>query len=162
MCRASRLQPCADLGIFYTFNDGTRNQSVLMVSEGVFNERLLLDPNSIEAAGTTAVTAFEPDDAGSRVVYALSQRGSDVQELKVRDVETGADLEDVIQWVKFASIAWRGDGFFYTRYPAAGTVTAEQAQYFCQVWFHCSDGRNPTMRSSTTGPTCPRPCSKST
>ena len=82
---------------------------LLKVNESVFNERVLLDPNSIDTAGTTAVTAFEPDDAGSRVVYALSQRGSDVQELKVRDVETGADLDDVIRWVKFASIAWRGD-----------------------------------------------------
>jgi prolyl oligopeptidase len=117
--------------LFYTFNDGTLNQPVLKV-----NDRILLDPNAIDAAGTTAVTAFEPDERGARVVYALSQGGSDVQELKVRDAETGADLQDVIQWAKFASIAWQGDGFFYTRYPAPGTVPAEQEQYFCQVWFH--------------------------
>jgi prolyl oligopeptidase PreP (S9A serine peptidase family) len=117
--------------VFYTFNDGMLNQPVLKV-----NDRVLLDPNEMDAAGTTAVTAFEPDDTGARVVYALSQRGSDVQELKVRDVETGADLDDVIQWVKFASIAWRGDGFFYTRFPAPGTVPPEHEQYFCQVWFH--------------------------
>jgi prolyl oligopeptidase len=117
--------------VFYTFNDGTLNQPVLRV-----NDRVLLDPNAIDAVGTTAVTAFEPDDSGARVVYALSQRGSDVQELKVRDVESGADFPDVIQWVKFASIAWWGAGFFYTRYPASGTVPREHEQYFCQVWFH--------------------------
>ena len=147
--------------VFYTFNDGTLNQSVLKVNESVFNERVLLDPNSIDTAGTTAVTAFEPDDAGSRVVYALSQRGSDVQELKVRDVETGADLDDVIQWVKFASIAWRGTGFFYTRYPRQAPSLPNKRSTSVRSGFTGSDGRNPMTRSSTTGPTCRRRCSRS-
>ncbi len=38
--------------------------------------------------------------------------------------------------MKFASIAWWGDGFFYTRYPQPGTVPPDQEQYFCQVWLH--------------------------
>ena len=43
---------------------------------------------------------------------------------------------DSVRWVKFASIAWADDGFFYTRFPAPGTVAPEHEQYFCQVWFH--------------------------
>src|ERR1019366_4669630 len=45
-------------------------------------------------------------------------------------------LTDHIRWVKFASIAWAGEGFFYARYPAPGTVPAGDEQYFCRVWFH--------------------------
>ena len=97
---------------------------------------VLVDPNLLDADGTTAITVFEPDDTGDRVVYGLSRHGSDVQELLIHDVATGAPLADRLQWVKFASIAWWGDGFFYTRYPQPGTVPPEQEQYFCQVWFH--------------------------
>ena len=136
--------------LFYLENDGTRAQAVLYRAEGSglratasaaagfspANNRVLVDPNLLAADGTTAITVFEPDDTGDRVVYGLSRHGSDVQELLVHDGARGADLPDRLQWVKFASIAWSGDGFFYTRYPQPGTVPPEHEQYFCQVWFH--------------------------
>ncbi len=130
--------------LFFTENDGTKNQAVLYLQEmglaargsGLGARRVLVDPNGMDADGTTAVTAFEPDDEGARVVYALSRHGSDVQELRVHDVVAGADLGDSVRWVKFASIAWADDGFFYTRFPKPGTVPPEHEQYFCQVWFH--------------------------
>ena len=142
--------------IFFTENDGTRNQAVLFVAEaeswtseagsaaqGTEGKRLegggrrvLVDPNALDANGTTALTVFEPDDEGTRVAYGLSRHGSDVQELLVHDLASGADRPDRLQWVKFASIAWWQEGFFYTRYPQPGTVPPEHEQYFCQVWFH--------------------------
>jgi prolyl oligopeptidase len=97
---------------------------------------ILVDPNLLDADGTTAITVFEPDDTGNLVVYGLSRHGSDMQELLIHDVANGASREDRLQWVKFASIAWSGNGFFYTRYPLPGTVPPEHEQYFCQVWFH--------------------------
>src|SRR5207244_12303991 len=60
----------------------------------------LVDPNTLDADGTTALTAFEPDDRGARVVYALSRHGSDRQELRVHDLASGADLTDVVHWVR--------------------------------------------------------------
>jgi prolyl oligopeptidase len=137
--------------IFFTENDGTRGQAILYTAEGLglkaegsptgggglgLGAQILVDPNGLDGQGTTAITVFEPDDTGDRIVYGLSRHGSDVQELLIHDVATGAPLADRLQWVKFASIAWRGDGFFYTRYPQPGTVPAEHEQYFCQVWFH--------------------------
>ena len=47
---------------------------------------MLVDPNLLDADGTTAITAFEPDDDGARVVYALSSGGSDEQELRIHDL----------------------------------------------------------------------------
>src|SRR5207248_2304794 len=96
----------------------------------------LVDPNPMDPDGTTAITEFEPDDAGARVAYAVSIHGSDRQEIRIVDVATGRTLPDRIEWVKFASIAWVQDGFCYTRFPEAGAVPADQAQYFCQVWYH--------------------------
>src|ERR1700730_14633400 len=123
--------------LFFTHNDGSADQAALLVWEqGDGGTRTLVDPNLSDHGGTTAITAFAPDEQGRRVVYALSRHGSDVQELHVKDAATGADLPDRIRWVKFASIAWLGDGFFYTRFPEPGTVPPGHEQYFCQVRFH--------------------------
>ena len=130
--RVPRISAAAVRGerIFYTENDGTRGQAVLYRALGAATPaQVLVDPNLIDTDGTTAITVFEPDGTGDRVVYGLSRHGSDVQELLVHDLATGARLADRLLWVKFASIAWWGEGFFYTRYP-------ENEQYFCQVWFH--------------------------
>jgi prolyl oligopeptidase len=150
--------------IFFTESDGARAQPVLYCSERAaavapsalwraapkladhaeerrregsgLRAETLVDPNLLAADGTTAITVFEPDDSGARVVYGLSRHGSDAQELLIHDVASGAALGDRLLWVKFASIAWWGGGFFYTRYPQPGTVPPEQEQYFCQVWHH--------------------------
>jgi prolyl oligopeptidase len=137
--------------IFFTESDGLRAQPILYAdhvgadlpvrptadtSVGPDDRHVLVDPNLLDADGTTAITVFEPDDSGGRVVYGLSRHGSDAQELLIHDVASGAALGDRLLWVKFASIAWRGDGFFYTRYPQPGTVPPEQEPYFCQVWHH--------------------------
>jgi prolyl oligopeptidase len=131
--------------LFFTENDGTWNQAVLYVQEAggsglvageTRSRRILVDPNLLDAQGTTAITVFEPDDTGDRIVYGLSLHGSDIQELLIHDVGLGSTLPDRLQWVKFASIAWWRDGFFYTRYPQPGSVPPEHEQYFCQVWFH--------------------------
>ena len=44
--------------------------------------------------------------------------GSDWNEWRVRDVETGKDMPDLIKWVKFSGASWTkdGKGFFYSRY----------------------------------------------
>ena len=131
--------------LFFTEGDGSRHQAVLyvqvaggsrLVAGDTRDRQVLVDPNVLDSGGTTAITVFEPDDHGDRVVYGLSVHGSDVQELLIHDVGRGATLADRLQWVKFASIAWWRDGFFYTRYPQPGSVPAEHEQYFCQVWFH--------------------------
>jgi prolyl oligopeptidase len=117
--------------VFFTQRDGTRNQAVLYM-----DDRVLVDPNGLDADGTTAITLFAPDESGDRVVYGLSRHGSDRQELLVLDIPHGEPLVDRLEWVKFASVAWWGDAFFYTRYPRPGTVPPEHEQYFCQVWLH--------------------------
>ena len=128
--------------LFFTENDGTRNQPVLYawnLGDGprpLGGGQVLADPNLLDAAGTTAVTAFEPDPTGARLVYALSSGGSDEQELRIHDLGLGRDLPDRIRRVKFASIAWLEDGFFYTRFPAKGEVPPGDEQYFCQVRHH--------------------------
>jgi len=124
---------------FVTRNTGLQNQDVLYVQDGLTGTpRLLLDPNTLSSDGTTALTDVTPTDDGALMAYALSKHGSDRQEVFIRDVATGRDLPDTLQWVKFTSISWLNDksGFYYTRFPKPGTVAEGDENYFCQVYFH--------------------------
>ena len=69
------------------------------------------------------LTAWEPSDDGRLLVYAVSAAGSDWQDLHVRDVDRGVDLDDHLRWAKFVTISWLGDssGFYYTRFPDEGS-----------------------------------------
>ena len=125
--------------LFYAHNDGLQNQPVLYVQDGLRGRRrALLDPNALDPAGTTALTALAVDEGAARVAYALSRSGSDRQDIHVRDVTTGEDGPDVVRWAKFASISWLpdGSGFYYTRFPEPGTVPEADESYYNRVCFH--------------------------
>ena len=51
------------------------------------------------------------------MAYAISRGGSDWREFFVKEIESGDQLEDHLEWIKFSGISWYKDGFFYTRYP---------------------------------------------
>lgn len=126
--------------IFYTRNDGLQNQSALYWQEGLEGSpRLLLDPNTLSADGTVALSGFEISDDGRYLAYGLSGAGSDWQEWFVREVDSGADLPDRVQWVKFSSAAWTAgsQGFFYSRYdaPAEGEAL-KGANYYQKLYYH--------------------------
>jgi prolyl oligopeptidase len=92
----------------------------------------------MKSGGPVALTALAVNEAGTLAAYGLSHSGSDRQEIFVREVESGRDRPDRLQWVKFASIAWvqDGSGFYYTRFPEPGTVAPGDENYFNTVWYH--------------------------
>jgi prolyl oligopeptidase len=130
---------------FFTHNTGLQDQPVLYVQDGVEGvPRVLIDPHGLVAAdgpsrgSPIALTAIEIDAAGTSVAYGLSTSGSDRQDIFVRDVDSGADRTDHLQWAKFVAIAWvkDGSGFYYTRFPEPGTVPAGDEHYFNRVYYH--------------------------
>ena len=103
---------------FFYRNNGLQNQSVLYYKSKLDGEAVeLLDPNKLSDDGTVALSATAVSDDGRYLGYAISRNGSDWQEIYVKDIETGATLDDHLVWVKFSSIAWKDDGFFYSRFP---------------------------------------------
>ncbi len=101
---------------FQSRNPGLEAQPVLYVLDApAGSARPLLDPNTLSPDGTTALTSVDVSDDGSLLAYATSDGGSDWLTWHVRDVETGRDLDDVIEWSKFCRAAWRADssGFYY-------------------------------------------------
>jgi prolyl oligopeptidase len=103
---------------FFSKNDGLQNQSVLYLQRGLEGEaEVLLDPNKFSEDGTSRLTTFELSKTGKYAVYGLSKGGSDWQEYFVLEVATKKTLPDHLKWIKVSSVAWHGDGFFYSRYP---------------------------------------------
>ena len=124
---------------FFTKNSGLQNQSVLYVTpELPGTPRVLLDPNTLSKDGTVALADMSVSDNSKLLAYAIAVAGSDWEEWKVRDVESGKDLEDDVKWVKFSKAAWRhdGSGFFYGRYDEPNIDQLKAANYFHKVYFH--------------------------
>lgn len=116
---------------FYFKNDGLQNQSVLYTLPSLDAEpRVLLDPNKLSEDGTVALSGIAISEKGKLLAYGLSTSGSDWQEWKVRDIETGEDLKDHLQWVKFSNASWTHDhqGFFYSRYDEQSEKTKLEAE----------------------------------
>lgn len=124
---------------FYTKREGNQNQPILFVRDGSRGkDRALIDPNELAKDGTIALDWWFPSKDGKLIAYGLSKDGSEQSTLRVREVATGKDLPDVIERTRAASVAWMPDasGFWYTRYPAVGSVAKGQENYFRHVFFH--------------------------
>jgi prolyl oligopeptidase len=117
-------------------NDGLQNQDVLYIADMPDGaQRVLLDPNTLRADGTAALSGLSVDRSAKLLAYAIAQAGSDWSEWHVRDISTGKDLPDLVQWTKFTSAEWTADGraFYYQRFPqpkdnAALTAANRNAQ----------------------------------
>ncbi|MHB1988176.1 MAG: prolyl oligopeptidase family serine peptidase [Acidimicrobiales bacterium] len=124
---------------FQTRNPGLKDQAVLHVAASPDQEgRVLLDPNLMSEDGTVSVAAMAVTDDGSLLAYSTSEAGSDWMTWRVRDVASGLDLPDVVEWSKYGSASWRGvEGFYYTALepPVAGAVYSGQSRGL-RICFH--------------------------
>jgi prolyl oligopeptidase len=124
----------------WTKNDGLQNQAVLYVADGLKSEpRVLLDPNTLSEDGTVALTGASVNESGKLLAYATSSGGSDWMQWHVRDIDTGEDLPDLIEWSKFSGASWTkdGKGFYYSRYDAPAADTELQVEnYYQKLCYH--------------------------
>src|SRR5256714_2719698 len=124
---------------FYSRNSGLQNQAVLYtVTSLEAQPQMVLDPNTLSPDGTVALSGLEVSPDGKLLAYSLSASGSDWQEWKVRDVQTGKDLSDDLKWVKFSGASWTrdGKGFFYSRYDERKNDALKGTNYFQKVYYH--------------------------
>ncbi|HYA24628.1 MAG TPA: prolyl oligopeptidase family serine peptidase [Terriglobales bacterium] len=143
---------------FYTRREGTQNQPVLLVRQGIHGkDRPLVDVNQLAADGTVALDWWYPSDDGKYVAYGTSASGSEESTLHVIESATGTILPDTIEHTRFASLAWKKDnsGFYYTRRPKKGEVPTGEEVYHVKVFYHAlgsdpasdplifGEGRNP-------------------
>ena len=115
-------------------NDGTQEQDQLFVAEsleelGHGGGRLLVDPLVFSTDGTASLAWYDATEDGSLLAYQISEGGSDWTTIRVRDVATGADLDDEVAKVKFSAATWLPDGrsFLYLHFPTEGSGTGTEA-----------------------------------
>ena len=125
---------------FYFKNNGLQNQSVLCSLKNLEDEpTILLDPNTLSEDGTVALSGLSISENGQYLAYGLSTSGSDWVEWKVREIDTGKDIDDHIKWTKFTGTSWTKDnqGFFYSRYNEPKEKTKlEDTNYYQKLYYH--------------------------
>lgn len=105
---------------FYSKNDGLQDHSVIYTTTDLKETgKELLNPNTFSKDGTVALKSYSPSPDGRLVAYAVTEAGSDWMVWKVREIATGKDLSDELQWSKFSGASWLPDssGFYYGRFP---------------------------------------------
>ena len=124
---------------FFDKNDGLQNQSVLYVQKSLSSDPVVvLDPNTFSEDGTVALADTAISHDGTLLAYAVTQSGSDREEIHIRDVDTGTERDEVLQYCKFTAIAWLhdGSGFYYNRWPDWGTLPPAEELTHSRVYLH--------------------------
>src|SRR5690625_4809847 len=125
---------------YFHYNDGLQNQPVFYRSKQLdgSEKEVVLDPNQMNEAGTAALTNLKFSQDGSKLAYGVSFDGSDWQEIKMKDLKTGEDYPEVLQWCKFTGIAWTKDerGFYYSRYPAQDSESSQESNFHNKIYYH--------------------------
>lgn len=116
---------------FYVEKHGLQEQGVLYWSTSLdATPRVLIDPNGLSTDGTVSLADFVVSPDGRLVAYALSDGGTDWKTWRVRDVDSGRDLPDLLRFTKFTRVSWQpdGQGFYYSRYPAKPDGSGDDQQ----------------------------------
>src|SRR6185312_14761866 len=126
---------------FYMRRHKDKEKAILYWKEGAHGEeRVLIDPNTLSADGSTSLGVWNPSWDGKTLVYGLKPNNSDETILHVMDVATGKVSDvDVIPGGKYAGPSWtpRGDGFYYTWVPPlSDTVTPAERPGYAELRFH--------------------------
>jgi len=124
--------------IIYTKQEGLQNQSVYYIQKGLDGEpKVLIDPNKLSADGSVSVSLDGVSNDKKYLAYHINKGGSDWQTMYIMEIATQKKLDDQLDWLKFGGAAWKGSGFYYSRYdkPAPGTELSAKNE-FQKVFYH--------------------------
>ena len=133
-------------GVLFAMKDQPPQQQAFLVvlpsPDKAASEKIVVDPNAMGKGGSVALDFYVPSLDGKLVAVSLSEGGSEDGTAHVFEVATGKELADSVPRVNFAtgggSIDWNkdGTGFYYTRYPQGNERSADDANFYQQVYFH--------------------------
>jgi prolyl oligopeptidase len=104
------------------------------------SERVVVDPNALDASGSTTIDWYVPSPDGRRVAVSLSEHGTEDGTLHVFDTASGEVVDVRIPRITVmgGSLAWRSDSraFWYTRFPSPSERADEDLRFYQEIWFH--------------------------
>ena len=127
---------------FYSKRRSDQELAVIYVRDGIDGtDRVLIDPHPMSPDHTTSVQLGDLSDDGSLVVYSVREGGVDEVTIRVRNVESGEDLPDVLPPARYSDVHLAPDagGLYYSRfgdvtprvlYHAFGTPLADDVMLF--------------------------------
>ena len=124
---------------FYYFNDGSWQQSKLMMKDcDECEARVLLDPNAFSEDGTISLGGTSVSNNSLLLAYSISDGGSDWRSWKVLDIDSGKVLSDKIEWAKFSDASWENDdsGFYYQKYDEPKDELLKELNSSPKLMFH--------------------------
>ena len=108
---------------FHSRRRADQDLQVLYVRDGLHGaDRVLVDPHPMSPDHTISVSYLDISRDGRLVVYAVRDGGVDEVSIHLRDVDSGADLDDRLPAARYGQVNLTPDktGFYYERY---GDVT---------------------------------------
>lgn len=133
-------------GILFAMKFQPPKQQPMLVTlasaDDLKSEKMVLDPNALDAKGTTAIDWFVPSRDGKYVAISISQGGSEDGTLHIYETATGKALPDSIAHVQYptagGSAAWNvgGTGIYYTRFPRQGERPDADLNFYQQIYYH--------------------------
>ena len=124
---------------FYYFNDGSWQQSKLMIKDcDECNARVLLDPNSFSQDGTVSLGGTSVSNDATLIANSISDGGSDWRKWKILNKDAGVNQPDTIEWAKFSNATWENDdsGFYYQKYDEPSTELLKDINTAPKLMFH--------------------------
>jgi len=124
---------------FYYFNDGSFQQSKLMIKDcDSCDARVLIDPNQFSDDGTVSLGGTSISNDASHIAYSISDGGSDWRTWKIMNIETGEVLDDELNWAKFSGASWENDdsGFYYRKYDEPDGELLKELNQSPKLMFH--------------------------
>lgn len=122
----------------YYFTHGYYNDfsvPALFYKQGLRAEySVLVDPNFISRNDIINLKGYNVSKDSKLLAYQYSRNGSDWGEIEIVNLKNAVTKSDRLVNVKFSGMAWRGNGFYYSKYPTTRLgKTIGQEIYYHQV-----------------------------
>ena len=103
-------------------------------------EKVIYDPEVADKSGSTSIEWYKVSPDAKLIAIALTVAGAEVADLHIFDLAGGQRVDEIVPRVNGPTaggdMSWDADssGFYYTRYPRDGEKSAEDQNFYQQLW----------------------------